>query len=359
MARTPVHVVTGFLGSGKTTLVNRLLADPEMADTAVVVNEFGEIGLDHDLIAASDDAIVLLANGCLCCAVKGELVRTLDELHRRRDGGSLPPFARVVVETSGLADPGPVVHALAAEPTLRARYLAGGVVTVVDAINGAATLDAHAEAVAQVALADRILISKLDLPAADPARRSGLEARLRALAPAADLLDARDAPDAATLLGGDAFDVRSPAPDVERWLKVDRIGPAAAAAVRAGHRDDVRAFVIVRDEPVPEAALRLFLSALGEASGPALLRMKGIVAIAEEPALPAVVHGVQGLVQDVERLPRWPSGDHRTRLVFITAGGGREPYDELFDTALRMSSGAARARAGAGRGEPGNRACQR
>ena len=351
MTRTPVALITGFLGSGKTTLVNRLLAHPGMADTAVVVNEFGEIGLDHDLIAASDDAIVLLANGCVCCAVRGDLVRTLDELHRRRAGGTLPPFARVIVETSGLADPGPVIQALLAEPTLRARYALGAVVALVDAVNGSATLDAHFEAVKQAAVADRIVITKLDLAPAD-ASLAALRGRLAALNPGADIVEGSAGLDPKSVF---AVPLPESAPSAQRvaaWLRVEHYaGRMPGAIAGSDHRHDasVRSFCIVRDEPLAEGTLRLFMDALAQNLGPALLRVKGIVHVAQRPDTPAVLHGAQALLHDVAWLERWPNADRRTRLVFVTLEHTRDAMEDLLDTVQRFAAGAARARATAGR----------
>lgn len=351
MARTEVALVTGFLGSGKTTLINRLLSQPGMADTAVIVNEFGEIGLDHDLIAASDDAIVLLPNGCLCCAVRGDLVRTLDDLHRRRAGGTLPAFARVVIETSGLADPGPVIQALLAEPTLRARYALGNVVALVDAVNGLATLEAHVEALKQAAVADRIVLTKLDLARSTPTAAAGaalLRGRLAAINPAADVIDASSAPPVETVFGAPSFDRTRSAAGVENWLKWDRYPSrrhlAAGESGEPRHDPRVRSFCIVRDEPLTQDALRLFTDALAKNVGPDLLRVKGIVAVAERPDTPAVLHGAQVLLHEVAWLDGWPSDDRRTRLVFITLTHTREEMESLLDVAQRFSAGAARAR---------------
>ncbi|HEU4518311.1 MAG TPA: GTP-binding protein, partial [Microvirga sp.] len=184
----PLTVLTGFLGAGKTTLLNRLLRDPALADTVVIVNEFGEIGLDHLLIETVDEDLVLLAAGCLCCTVRGDLIATLEDLLRKRDNGRVAPFRRVVIETTGLADPAPILHAVLYHPYLSQRYALAGVVTVVDLVNGDATLDAHPEAVKQAAMADRLVLAKADL-----AGESGaLAGRLRALNPGAPILSARD-----------------------------------------------------------------------------------------------------------------------------------------------------------------------
>src|SRR4051794_26414723 len=212
----PLTVLTGFLGAGKTTLLNRLLRDPALADTVVIVNEFGEIGLDHLLVEAVEDGMILLAAGCLCCTVRGDLVQTLEDLLRRRDNGRIAPFRRVIVETTGLADPAPILHAVLYHPYLSLRYAVSAVVTVVDAVNGAATLDAHIEAVKQAAVADRLVVTKGDL--AEPSAVAGLEQRLRALTPGAMISEAvKGAAPAAVLAGEGLFDPEGKIADVRAW----------------------------------------------------------------------------------------------------------------------------------------------
>src|SRR5437764_5854630 len=185
-SRIPVTVLTGFLGSGKTTVLNHVLKQPGMAATAVIVNEFGEIGLDHLLVESATEDVVLLSSGCLCCTVRGDIVNTLTDLFVSRVKGRVPYFTRVVIETTGLADPAPVLHALISDPIVAARYMIDGVVTTVDAVNGAGTLDRHPEAVKQAAVADRLLLTKTDL--AEPVRRRAIEARLAALNPSATVV---------------------------------------------------------------------------------------------------------------------------------------------------------------------------
>ncbi|KQP42497.1 ATP-binding protein [Methylobacterium sp. Leaf104] len=322
----PLTVLTGFLGAGKTTLLNRMLRDPALADTVVIVNEFGEIGLDHLLIERIDEDMVLLGAGCLCCTVRGDLIATLEDLLRKRDNGRIQPFRRVVIETTGLADPAPILHALIYHPYLVIRYRLQGVVTVVDAVNGASTLDAHVEAVRQVAVADQIVMTKRDLADGDG---RALEARLRALNPAAPLRDAAVAP--VDLLGG-LFGLDGKSADVRAWL-------GAEAEREAGHdhghhhhghhhhghhhhdvnRHDasIRAFSLTSDAPVPRAAFEMFLDLLRSAHGPNLLRLKGLVALADAPDRPLVVHGVQHVIHAPVHLDAWPDGDHRSRLVLI------------------------------------------
>jgi G3E family GTPase len=354
MPRIPVAIVTGFLGSGKTTLLNQALRVPEMARTAVVVNEFGEIGLDHALVTASDDSVVLLENGCLCCTVRGDLVATLDQLHRRHTRGEMP-FDRVLVETSGLADPAPVLQAFLSEPTLAARYRVGTVVTTVDAVNGHGTLDAHVEGVRQAALADDILITKLDLVV--PAAEASLHERLRRLNPGAAITRA-DAASLPGLLRSADLDPFARTADARRWLRADAFEPCRhrhdgsdgdAAHPHSGPFDrQIASYCIVREEPLRRETVELLLDALSQNLGPKLLRVKGLVNIAEEPDRPAVIQGAQQLLHTLSRLDRWPDEDRRSRLVFITEGAGREVVEEIIALLDRIAARTARARASAG-----------
>lgn len=313
----PVTVLTGFLGSGKTTLLARLLRHPAMGRTAVIVNEFGEVGLDHDLLATGNESFVRLSTGCLCCQVRSDLLITLAELAARRNTGEAP-FERVVVETSGLADPAPMLHALMTDRLAAETYALDGIVATVDAITGLATLDRHPEAVRQAAIADTLLVTKTDLPQADPIV---LEARLRHLNPDAPILRVvRGDVAPQTLFGysrasGSGWS-RTPASDADA-LRIS--GPAAlrASADAHLHTPGIGSFCLVRERPLHAAALALFLSALADNYGEDLLRLKGIVNVAETPGEPAVIHGVQHVYHAPQWLERWPSADTRTRMVFI------------------------------------------
>ena len=307
----PVSVITGFLGSGKTTLLGRLLRDPGMARTAVIINEFGAIGLDHDLIETSDESFVQLSNGCLCCNVRSDLVLTLGDLAARRAAGTVPQFERVVVETTGLADPAPILHALMTDRDLCGVYALDGVVTTVDAVTGLATLDNHVESLRQAAVADRLIITKTDVP---EAQTRELRARLAHINPGASVLEVVGGAVAPSALFDCGFyDPSGKHPDVQTWLAHE----AHATHEHAHHRDDITSFCIVRDQPLHAVTLPLLLSALAENCGADLLRMKGIVNIVEEPDRPAVIHGVQHVYHAPAWLARWPSNDHRTRMVFI------------------------------------------
>jgi G3E family GTPase len=304
-------VLTGFLGSGKTTLLGRILRHPGFARTAVIVNEFGEIGIDHDLVAASDEQLVELANGCLCCRSRSDLSRTLGELAARRDDRAVPAFERVLIETSGLADPAPILQLLMNDAAVAERYRLDGVVTTADAVTGLATLRTHRESMRQAAVAERVVITKTDLP---DARADALEAALAALNPSATMLRAaHGVVDPEALfdcgLGMRAF-VQAAAEAPAFRVPLHAVaGPAAIETVG-----------LLRERPLHAATLSLFLSALGENCGPDLLRMKGIVAVAEQPDRPAVVHGVQHVYHAPSWLPAWPSADRRTRMVFIGRG---------------------------------------
>jgi G3E family GTPase len=316
-----VTVLTGFLGAGKTTLLNRLLKDPALTDTAVIINEFGEIGIDHLLVESVADGIVELSAGCLCCTVRGDLIATLENLLRVRDNGRASPFKRVVIETTGLADPAPVLHVLMVHPYLMMRYRLDGVVTVVDAVNAMATLDRHKESVKQVAVADRIVLTKTEL-AGDTAP---LKARLAALAPGARLLDAA-AGEARleSLFDTGPWRRETRGPDVAAWLSDEAIAEHEHGAGYAfdvnRHDASVRAFVLTSETPIRAAAFELFLDLLRGLHGPKLLRVKGVVQLVEDPARPIVVHGVQHVFHPPIQLERWPDEDHRTRLVFIVDG---------------------------------------
>ena len=320
----PVCVLTGFLGSGKTTLLGRLLKSPAFARTAVIINEFGEIGLDHELIETSDESFVTLQTGCLCCTIRGDLVLTLADILRRRDEGTVTPFDRVVIETSGLADPAPILHAVMSDDALAERLALAGVVTTVDAVHGAQTLERQPESVKQVAVADRLVLTKTDLVAETP---PALADRLAALNPSAPVLPASFGDiDPARL-----FDARIWDPSGKLEELVEEPHHHHGAHERNRHDERIACFALIRDEPIPAVALTLFLEVLAEHCGADLLRLKGIVAIAESPDRPAVIHGVQHMFHAPAFLARWPSDDRRSRLVFIARDLPRDFAEALLD----------------------------
>jgi G3E family GTPase len=342
-APLPLTVLTGFLGAGKTSQLNRLLKDPALADTAVIINEFGEIGLDHLLVEYIEGNVMLLSTGCLCCTLRGDLVNTLEQLLRGLDNGRMA-FRRVIVETTGLADPAPVLHTAMVHPYLVMRFRLDGVVTVVDAVNGEATLDAHPEAVKQAAVADRIVLTKADL-LDTPERREAaarLRARLAALNPAAPVLDAAAGEaTAARLTDCGLYDPARKIPDVTRWLADE----AYAAAHGHDHHhhdvnrhdDRIRAFTLASDKAISSATLDMFLELVRAMHGPRLLRLKGIVKIAETPDTPVVIHGVQHVFHPPVTLAQWPDDDRRTRLVFIMFETDPRTISDLFDAFLGVA----------------------
>jgi G3E family GTPase len=349
----PLTLLTGFLGAGKTTLLNRLLRDPDLRDTAVLINEFGEIPLDHLLVEKIDGDMMVLSSGCLCCNLRGDLVTALEKLLRNLDNGRAS-FARVIVETTGLADPAPLLQTLMQHPYLVMRFRLDGVVTLVDAVNGSDTLDHHPEAVKQAAVADRIVLTKTDLLATPDgaAKREALIARLRKLNPAAPILDAAAGEaNAAALTGCGLYDPARKIPDVSRWLADEAVAVAQAHDHRHSHDhhhdhgrhdhsdlnrhdDRVRAFTLATERAIPAAMLDLFLELLRSTHGPNLLRMKAIVHIEETPDRPMVLHGVQHVLHPATQLEAWPDADRRTRMVFIVRDIEPRVIRELFDAFL-------------------------
>ena len=334
----PVTILTGFLGSGKTTVLNHLLRQPDLQGVVAIINEFGEVGLDHLLVETSEERFALLDNGCICCSVRDDLIETLKDLDRRRHDGSLLKFHRVLVETTGLADPVPILHTLLTSPDVLGRFRVDGVVATADAVNGARTLDKHREAVKQLAVADRILLTKADL--AGPAEVKALTKRIVAINPIAPILEARAGAVAAEdVLDAGLFDPSARSRDVAAWFET-----AAAAAshsehdhahhcagpdcghVEAHHAHDIEisTFSLTVSEPVRWPAFAKWLDYVAALKGDDLLRFKGLVHIAETPDRPVVVHGVQHVFHPPIELNSWPSADRSTRLVFIVRNIPRE-----------------------------------
>ena len=349
--RIPVSILTGFLGAGKSTLLNRILKDPAMRNAAVIINEFGDVGIDHLLVESADDAIVELSDGCLCCTVRGALVDTLAMLIDRVQTGRTKTISRIVIETTGLADPAPVMQSVLGNPILSETIALEGVVTVVDAVNGLSSIDRHPEALKQAAVADRLVLSKADLASEETV--SALSQRLTALNPTAPLLRA-ELPEAglASLFDNGLYDAATKMPDVARWLHAEEHhghhhhdhhdhehghhhhhhhDPGQSAGDVNRHDGAIRSFSIVHDRPISPMALEMFVDLLRSAHGDKLLRMKAIVDVAGETR-PIVLHGVQAVFHPPERLAAWPDpADRRTRMVLITRDLPERFVRDLFD----------------------------
>ncbi|WP_265975571.1 CobW family GTP-binding protein [Brucella intermedia] len=351
----PISLLTGFLGSGKTTVLNHLLHHPDLSRTAVVINEFGEIGLDHELVESSTENMVLLQSGCLCCTIRGDLVQTLHSLSDRRERGEITAFDRVIIETTGLADPAPILHTLMTDGMLSHEFRLDGVITMVDAAAGSASLDAQIEAVKQVAVADRILLTKTDL--VEPAETKVLEERLRVLNPAAPIIRAHNgAVDPSSILEAGLYNPATKSLDVQSWLKAETYAEPeyhhehhhhGAADEHAGHshhhhdvnRHDERisAVAYTVNEPIPASLFDVWLETLMVLRGPNILRMKGIINVVGAPA-PFVLHGVQHIFHPPVLLKDWPSDDRRSRIVLI----GRDLTDEFLQQTFDFLGSASR-----------------
>lgn len=328
LAPLPLVVLTGFLGAGKTTRLNRWLTDPALAETLVIINEFGAVGLDHLLVEEAPGDMVLMAAGCLCCTIRGDLVATLEDLLRRRDNRRIQPFRQVLIETTGLADPLPILQSILQHPYLSKRFSVAALVTLVDAVHGVATLETHAEARRQVALADRLLITKAELaPAADRAR---LLAALAALNPTIPVLESEPPDFAAGLFAGRFEPWQQGDGDIATWLGAAEAESPVSAHQPSHFGDDIASFSFVTETPIEPAALIVFQEAMRVLHGPRLLRLKGIIALSDDPERPAVIHHVQSVAHPMHRLARWPGRDRRSRLVFIVQGIARETIERFW-----------------------------
>ena len=338
----PLSLLTGFLGAGKTTLLNRLVRDPAFAKTTVIINEFGDVAIDNLLVERAEDGVIALASGCVCCTIRGELVEALERLLRAVDNRRIDEIRRVVIETTGLADPAPILYLLTRHPYLSLRFRLDGIITVVDTVHAMATLDAHEEAIRQIAVADRIVLSKSGW------RGAAVEAtmaRARRLNPGVTVLDAEKGEATPTALTGcGPFDPDAKGADVRRWLAteafVDDHDHEHEADVHDHdhdvnrHDDHIAAFALVSDRAAPRRAVFDLIDRLEVEHGSRLLRVKGILCLAENPDVPLVVQGVQGIFSPPVALPAWPDDDHRSRLVVIGRDLDRRAITTLFDATM-------------------------
>ena len=358
-----VTLITGFLGSGKTTLLNTLLEHPAMSQAAIIVNEFGEIGLDYDLVEKSDENVVQLANGCLCCSVKSDLIDTFRDLYIQRNAGTIPFFDRVIIETTGIADPAPVLQIILTNPMIFNHYALDGVVTTVDTVNGISSLDRFPECVKQAAIADRLIISKVDL-SENTKDIDNLKGRLRVLNPAAKIIATEtQKADPSDLFGTGIFDPNTKALDFENWLNVESydnqpqkdqsFGPSKEPDSETmdyyknhshtpethehNHDPNINSFVMVKEIPIALNTLNMFLEGLTKEAGPDLLRVKGIINVHERPDQPAVIQGAQQIFHSIDWMKEWPSDDKRTRIVFITRNIEQKYIEETYSLIERIA----------------------
>ncbi len=326
----PVTVITGFLGSGKTTLLSSILKNKEMQKTAVIINEFGEIGLDHALIEHTNKNIVELQSGCICCTIQGDLNKTLIDLFDKMMNGKVSSFNRILIETTGLANPVPIIHTLMNSIELIRIYSLDGVITVVDSINGEKTLDLHEESLKQLALAEKIIISKTDIVDKDEIK--SLVFRIKEINPVSQIIFSKfgNIP-LEEIFGLGAYDPYKKSADVKNWLAAEKYKDKKHHHHHDvnRHNENIRAFSMMSENPVNMIAFSFFRDMITAALGANLLRMKGIVNIAGEER-PAVIHGVQHIFHPVQWLETWPDNDRRTKLVFITQNIKKEQIEDFF-----------------------------
>ena len=330
-----ISVLTGFLGSGKTTVLTSLIKQKQMANAAIIINEFGEVGLDHDLIETTDENVIELQNGCICCTIQGDLKTTLLNLLKKMEKGEVSPFNHVIIETTGLADPVPIIHTLMTSLDLQRIYSIDGVITVVDAINGESTYNAHEEAVKQTAFADRIILSKTDI--ADKEKVNSLTKRIKAINPKVTIIESDKKPlPVSKLLGLNDYNPQNKDWNVREWLDIEKNKSTNHLHNHHHHKhdvnrhgDDIETFAMVTSQPVSMTSVNFFLELLMSQMGENILRIKGILNITGE-SRPVVIHGVQHIFHPLEWLEKWPSNFKKSRLVFITKNINKKKINELF-----------------------------
>jgi len=337
----PVSIITGFLGSGKTTLLSALLKQDFMANTAVIINEFGEVGLDHNLIETTDENIVELQNGCICCTIQEDLKKTLLDLIKKLERNSIPYFNRVVIETTGLADPVPIIHTLMTSLDLHRVYSIDGVITIVDAINGEDTYNNHKEALKQTALADKVILSKTDL--ADKLKVNSIKNRIRNINPKANIIESnKNNLPLNELLSLNDYDPLNNSWDAREWLAIEKYNENDHKHTHHDHNhihkhnhninrhgDDIESFSLVTKQQISMTTFNFFIELLSSQMGSKLLRLKGMLNIKGKDG-PAIIHGVQHIFHPIEWLEEWPDEDHSSRLVFITRDIKKSYIEDFF-----------------------------
>ena len=330
-----ISVLTGFLGSGKTTILTSLIKQKQMANAAIIINEFGEVGLDHDLIETTDEKVIELQNGCICCTIQGDLKTTLLNLLKKMEKGEVSPFNHVIIETTGLADPVPIIHTLMTSLDLQRIYSIDGVITVVDSINGEPTYNAHEEAVKQTAFADRIILSKTDI--ADKGTVDALTKRIKSINPKVTIIKSdKNSLPVSELLGLNDYNPQNKDWNVREWLDIEKNKSSNHLHNHHNHEhdvnrhgDNIETFAMVTSQPVSMTSVNFFLELLMSQMGENILRIKGVLNIKGENR-PAVIHGVQHIFHPLEWLEKWPGNDKKSRLVFITKNINKNTIDDFF-----------------------------
>ncbi len=331
-----ISVLTGFLGSGKTTILTSLIKQKQMANAAIIINEFGEVGLDHDLIETTDENVIELQNGCICCTIQGDLKTTLLNLLKKMEKGDISPFNHVIIETTGLADPVPIIHTLMTSLDLQRIYSIDGVITVVDSINGEPTYNSHEEAVKQTAFADIIILSKTDI--ADKGTVDALTKKIKSINPSVTIIKSdKNSLPASELLGLNDYNPQNKDWNVREWLDIEKNKSSNHLHNHHNHEhdvnrhgDNIETFAMVTSQPVSMTSVNFFLELLMSQMGENILRIKGILNIKGQ-SCPAVIHGVQHIFHPLEWLDKWPSDDKQSRLVFITKNIKKDMIDDLFN----------------------------
>lgn len=325
-----LSVLTGFLGSGKTTLLNRVLKDPAFKSTVVIINEFGDVGLDHLLVEASTEQMIEMSSGCLCCTIRGDLCDTLEKLLRDRDNDRIKKFDRVIIETTGLADPAPILQTLIGHPYFLKRFRLNALVATIDAELGLSTLDRHPEAIKQVALADILVMTKTDVPESTQETPEVLQQRLRALNPTARRVDAGATDVQQIFLSENTYQPDTKNPDIRAWLRDETHDAHHHHDDVNRHNDTISSFSFIYDSAIPARQYDLFIELVRSNFGEKLLRFKGLVKIKEHEDRPVISHGVQHVFYPPQILDGWPDEDRRTRIVCITDGVEKGKIEGLF-----------------------------
>ena len=331
-------MLTGFLGSGKTTLLNRLLKHPALADAAVLINEFGEVGIDHQLVEAVDESTVLLSSGCLCCTIRDDLKQAIMEVHDKRARGIVPPYRRMIVETTGLADPAPILATLMNDVSLRHHYRLGTIVTTVDAVNGLDQLDRQEESLKQAVVADRVVLTKTDIAEAETVET--LRQRLVRINPSAEILVGKHgAVDVERMLRADVYDPAAKGQEVMRWIEAEAEAPHVRGHSHDVNRHDtsIHSFCLVHDEPVDWTVFGIWLTMLLHTHGENILRVKGLLNV-DGVDTPVVINGVQHIIHPPMHLNAWPDESRQSRVVFIVRGLERTLIEDSLAVFNRLGS---------------------